>query len=163
MNHSKKQARILSRTHRKGVREGAFTVEFALCCGLFFMLLMAGIEFTRFMYARHSIDQAAYEAARIGIVPGKTPAMVADRANQILNATGVKNAVVTVSPSAFNNQTSEVTVRISAHYSDSSWMKPVFLATTQMISEVTLDHENKAYLVPEGSTLGNNDNAPIDL
>jgi Flp pilus assembly protein TadG len=90
MNHSKKQARILSRTHRKGVREGAFTVEFALCCGLFFMLLMAGIEFTRFMYARHSIDQAAYEAARIGIVPGKTPAMVADRANQILNATGVK-------------------------------------------------------------------------
>jgi hypothetical protein len=42
-------------------------------------------------------------------------------------------------------------------------MKPVFLATTQMISEVTLDHENKAYLVPEGSTLGNNDNAPIDL
>jgi Flp pilus assembly protein TadG len=157
------KARLGRKSADSLMRQGAFTVEFALCCGLFFMMLMAGIEFTRFMYARHSIDQAAYESARIGIVPGKTPAMVVARANQILNATGINNATVTVTPPAFTNQTSTVTVRISANYGDSSWMRPVFLATTQMISEITLDHENKAYLVPTGSTLGNNDGAPIDL
>ena len=54
-------------------RTGAFTVEFAICSGIFFTILLAGFEFARFMYARHSIEQAAYESARVGIVPGKTP------------------------------------------------------------------------------------------
>ena len=144
-------------------RQGAFTVEFAICCGLFFVVLMSSIEFTRFMYARHSVDQAAYEAARLGIVPGRTPAEVVARANQILNATGVRNATVTVTPSVFSSSTSTVTVRVRCSYADSSWMKPVFLANTDILSEITLDHENKAYLVPADGNIGNNNNEPIDI
>ena len=148
---------------RRADRQGAFTVEFAICCGLFFMVLMSSIEFTRFMYARHSVDQAAYEAARLGIVPGRTPTEVVARANQILNATGVRNAIVTVIPSVFTTSTSTVTVRVRCSYADSSWMKPVFLANTDIVSEITLDHENKAYLVPPGGNIGNNNNEPIDI
>lgn len=144
-------------------RQAAFTVEFALCSGLFFMILMSSIEFTRFMYARHSVDQAAYEAARLGIVPGRTAEEVVARAHQILNATGVRNASVTVTPSVFSSSTSTVTVRVRCSYADSSWMRPVFLANTDIVSEITLDHENKAYLVPAGGDLGNNDDEPIDI
>ena len=142
-------------------RMGAFTVEFAICSGLFFMILLSGFEFARFMYARHSIDQAAYEAARVGIVPGSTPSNVVARATQILNATGVRNATITVTPNAFSTSTVTVTVDIRCKYSDNSWLKPFFLANTDMVSTITLDHENKAYLVAAG-TVGNNDNAPID-
>lgn len=142
-------------------RLGAFTVEFAICSGLFFTILLAGFEFARFMYARHSVEQAAYESARVGIVPGKTVADVTAKANQILNATGVRNATITVTPTTFTTSTSAVTVEIRCKYSDNSWLKPVFLANTDMMSSMTLDHENKAYLVSAG-TVGDNDNEPID-
>lgn len=113
------------------------------------------------MYARHSIEQAAYEAARLGIVPGRTPAEVTAKARQILAATGVRNATITVTPTAFTTSTATVTVEIRCKYSDNSWLKPVFLTNTDMYSAMTLDHENKAYLVTSGD-VGNNDNEPID-
>ena len=119
-------------------RQGAFTVEFALCSGLFFMILLAGFEFSRFMYARHSVDQAAYEAARIGIVPGQSPAQVIARARQILNATGIRSATVNVQPAAFDGNTETVTVSITAPYADSSWLRPVFLAATNLSATIIL-------------------------
>jgi Flp pilus assembly protein TadG len=142
-------------------RLGAFTVEFAICSGLFFTILLAGFEFARFMYARHSVEQAAYESARVGIVPGKTLADVTAKANQILNSTGVRNAIINVTPTSFTTSTSTVTVEIRCKYSDNSWLKPLFLANTDMLATMTLDHENKAYLVSAG-TVGNNNNEPID-
>lgn len=159
MTSKNKTKRPVSR--KRNQRLGAFTVEFAICSGLFFTVLLAGFEFARFMYARHSVEQAAYESARVGIVPGKTVAEVTAKATQILNATGVRNATITVTPTTFTTSTSTVTVEIRCKYSDNSWLKPVFLANTDMVSTMTLDHENKAYLVSAGS-VGNNDDEPID-
>ncbi len=153
------QTRSRFRNHNR--RIGAFTVEFAICSGLFFTILLSGFEFARFMYARHSIEQAAYEAARVGIVPGKTPAQVVGKATQILNATGVRDATITVTPTVFTTSTATVTVSIRCKYSDNSWLKPIFLGNSDMVSAITLDHENKAYLITDGS-LGNNDNEPVD-
>ncbi len=46
---------------------------------------------------------------------------------------------------------------------DNSWMGPVFLVNTNLQSEVTLDHENKAFLVnARDPNMGDNDNEPID-
>jgi Flp pilus assembly protein TadG len=157
--------RISVKSSRRSARnrQGAYTVEFALCCGLFFMIMMAGIEFTRFMYAKHSVDQAAYEAARLGIVPGATPSQVTAVANRILGATGIRNSTVTVSPSTFNGSTSTVTVSIRCPYADNSWMGPVFLVNTNLQSDITLDHENKAFLVnTRDPNMGDNDNEPVD-
>jgi hypothetical protein len=125
-------------------------------------MILSSIEFTRFMYARHSVDQAVYEAARVGIVPGKTPTEVIATANRILNITGVRNATVTVTPTTFNSSTDTVRVTIRCNYADSSWLKPLFLKSAELYSELTLDHENKAYLVPEDGDVGGNDDAPID-
>ena len=113
------------------------------------------------MYARHSVEQAAYEAARLGIVPGKTSAEVITKAQQILSATGVRKATVTVTPTALTTSTSTVKVEIRCKYSDNSWLKPVFLSNTDLYSAMTLDHENKAYLVSAGD-VGDNNDEPID-
>jgi Flp pilus assembly protein TadG len=154
-------ARKVPRSAR--IRQGAYTVEFAVCCGLFFMIMMAGIEFTRFMYARHSVDQAAYEAARLGIVPGATPSQVSAAANRILGATGIRNSTVTVSPSTFDGSTSTVTVSIRCPYADNSWIGPMFIVDTNLESEITLDHENKAFLVnARDPNMGDNENEPVD-
>ena len=161
MNQIKNRTPFRAVLRQQRIRTGAFTVEFAICSGIFFTLLLAGFEFARFMYARHSVEQAAYESARVGIVPGKTPAEVQSRATQILNATGIRNATITVTPAAFTTSTASVTVEIRCRYADNSWLKPVFLANSDMVSTITLDHENKAYLVSAG-TIGNNNNEPID-
>jgi len=161
MNRTKTRNRLGYGKRSARLRLGAFTVEFAICSGIFFTMLLAGFEFARFMYARHSVEQAAYEAARVGIVPGKTLAEVRAKATQILNATGIRNPTITVTPSSFTTSTTTVTVEIRCKYSDSSWLKPVFLASSDMVSTITLDHENKAYLVTSGS-IGNNNNEPID-
>ncbi len=83
-------------------------------------------------------------------------------ATQILNATGVRDATITVTPTVFTTSTATVTVSIRCKYSDNSWLKPIFLGNSDMVSAITLDHENKAYLITDGS-LGNNDNEPVDL
>jgi Flp pilus assembly protein TadG len=129
--------------HRR--RIGAFTVEFAICSGLFFSILLSGFEFARFMYARHSIEQAAYEAARVGIVPGRTPAQVVAKATLILNATGVRNATITVTPTMFTTSTATVTVTIRCKYSDNSWLKPIFLGNSDLVSAITLDYGRFAW------------------
>ena len=155
-----RRARLIAQAKR---RQGAFTVEFAFCCGIFFVVMMAGIEFTRFMYARHSVDQAAYEAARVGIIPGNTPAQVRATANHILSATGIRGATVDITPSHFTDQTATVNVKIRCDYSENSWIGPVFLAGAKIESNLTLDHENKAYLVTQRDPgLGDNNNEPID-
>lgn len=152
-----------TRRNRSTNRTGAFTVEFAFCCGIFFMVMMAGIEFTRFMYARHSVDQAAYESARVGIIPGATPEQVETVARRILNATGIRGASVEVTPTTFDAQTATVNVKIKCDYSENSWIGPVFLVGAKIESDLTLDHENKAYLVTERDPdIGDNEDEPID-
>ncbi len=144
-------------------RRGAFTVEFALCCSIFFTVMMAGIEFARFMYARHSVDQAAYEGARVGIIPGATPEKVEQVARRILNATGIRGASIQVTPNRFDDQTAVVNVKIRCNYADNTWIGPMFLGNAIIESNLTLDHENKAYLVSERDPdIGDNDNEPID-
>ncbi len=153
------------RTRRKNAsgRRGAFTVEFAFCCGIFFTIMMAGIEFARFMYARHSVDQAAYEGARVGIIPGATTEEVELTARRILNATGIRGATVMITPEQFDDQTATVNVRIRCDYADNSWIGPIFLGGAVIESNLTLDHENKAYLVSERDPgVGDNENEPID-
>lgn len=148
---------------RSKLRLGAFTVEFAFCCGIFFVVMMAGIEFTRFMYARHSVDQAAYESARVGIIPGATPAQVEATARSILNATGIRGAIIDITPSRFDESTATVNVKIRCDYAENSWIGPVFLAGARIESDLTLDHENKAYLVTERDpNIGDNENEPVD-
>ncbi|XZE44889.1 TadE/TadG family type IV pilus assembly protein [Pirellulaceae bacterium SH467] len=145
-------------------RRGAFTVEFAFCAGIFFMILMAGVEFSRFMFARHSVDQAAYEGARAGIIPGATSSDVRQVATRILNATGIRKATIQVTPETINDNTAEVEVHIRCNYADSSWMGPLFLGAAVIETRLTLDHENKAYLVKERAPgIGDNDHEPIDI
>jgi Flp pilus assembly protein TadG len=162
-----RQVYRLGRRSRAGLpprsRNGAYTVEFALVCSLFFMVTFAGIEFSRFMYARHSVDQAAYEATRAGIVPGATAAQVLNTANRILNATGVRKATVQVTPATLDSNTQKVTVTIRCSYSDSSFMGPLFLGATQIESTMTLDHENSAYLPKAQVDIGDNLNEPQDI
>lgn len=149
----------------KAQRRGALSVEFAICASIFFVVVMAGFEFTRFMFARHSVDQAAYEAARVGIVPGKTVAQIRSQAQTFLSAAGIRNATITVTPAVITSATETITLEVQCDFVENSWIPPTFLRNAVINSTITLDHENKAYL-SSGQVvdqMGNNDEAPHDI
>ena len=79
-------------------RRGAAMIELALFLPVFFMITMATVETCRVLYLRQSLTIAAYECARIGIVPGMTRETLDDQCDVILRARNVKGAVLTTKP-----------------------------------------------------------------
>ncbi len=125
-------------------RRGATTVEFALTASIVFLLFFGLVEFARFHAVRHSLDQAAYEGARAGIVPGATAAQVRARAESVLRATGIRNETITVLPADFSSNAPEVTVTVESSYADNSWAASKFFTGVVLSAQSTLDREDGA-------------------
>ena len=140
-------------------------VEFAICASVFFMVIFACFELARYMYIQQAVDQTAYEAARQGVIVGADAEDVTGRAEELLQAYGVLFADVDVTPATIDESTGEITVRIQCSFADNSWITPKFVSGSDIITTVTLDHENQAYLISDEATedddLQNNDE-PLD-
>lgn len=65
-------------------------MELAICLPIFFMIIMASIETCRMIYVRQSLKIAAYECARIGIIPKMTRASLQDQCDAILQGRRIK-------------------------------------------------------------------------
>lgn len=135
----------VNRIHRPKSRRGALTVEFALVAPLAFMIVFGSVEMARLNMLLNSMENAAYEGARRGIVPGATTATVETEANQILQAVGAVNATVQVSPSIITNQTPEVTVSIAIPLDDNAWVTPRFTSGRTLTRSCTLTREVTAF------------------
>jgi Flp pilus assembly protein TadG len=133
------------RRHAALLRRGVVAVEFAFCASIVFFFFLTMIEVARFHVVRHSLDQAVYAGARVGIVPGATAADVNQSVADRLVAAGVYGATITVTPPVIDAATRTVTVRVAAPYEENSWTLPKFFADVDVVAEMTLDHENVAF------------------
>ena len=77
---------------------GAAMVEFAVCLPVFFLIAMATIETCRMIYLRQSLKIAAYECARLAIMPGVLPVDVQDLADVILLGRRIEHYTVDLQP-----------------------------------------------------------------
>ncbi len=134
-----RKARISNR--REFRRRGATVVEFAITAPLVFFFFFAILEFARANVIRHSIQCAAYEAARSAIVPGATADEARTAAFQILNAVSAINADVTLNPATITPQTPEITVTVDVPLDDNGWVAPMFFQGKTLTSSVTLSRE----------------------
>ncbi len=64
--------------NKKTVRVGAYVVEFAFVVIIFLMVLFAIMEYSRFIFIRQTIEQAAREGARFAVVSTDSPTVEAD-------------------------------------------------------------------------------------
>jgi Flp pilus assembly protein TadG len=122
-------------------RRGAVVVEFALTAGLLFMILFAAIEFMRVNTIVNSTENAAYEGARAGIVPGAKAKDVKDAAGGMLAAIGVRGAQIDVEPNAIQADTPEVTVTISVPLDNNSFIAPRYFLGKTLTKTCTLTRE----------------------
>jgi Flp pilus assembly protein TadG len=127
--------------HRHSARQGAVAVEFALTSGLLFLIVFIAIEFMRVNSIVNSAENAAYEGARAGIVPGAVADDVTTAANAIVKAIGVRNATVSLQPTVINDHTPEVTVTVAVPLDDNSFIAPRFFLGDTLTKTCTLSRE----------------------
>lgn len=123
------------------MRRGTTVVEFAVVAPLFFTLLFATIEFATLNTIRNTCNNAAYEAARVLVVPGAVAADGITEAERILAIVGVDAMTVTVEPSVIDQATQNVTVRVEVPYAENAILVPVFTGNVVLTSEFTLKTE----------------------
>jgi Flp pilus assembly protein TadG len=122
-------------------RRGAVVVEFALTAGLLFMILFASIEFMRVNTIVNSTENAAYEGARAGIVPGAKAKDAQDAAAAMLGAIGVRGAKIDVEPPAILPDTPEITVTIEVPLDNNSFIAPRYFLGKTLTKTCTLSRE----------------------
>ena len=136
-----KRRRLSSRSRRASGRCGATLVEFAFVLPLFFLVLLASIEFSRLNVMRHTANHAAYEAARTALVPGATAEEAIAAANQLLGIVGTRGATITVEPAVLTNETAEVTIDIDIPFNRNALLFPRFSRDRSLTASSTLRTE----------------------
>ncbi len=137
------------RTRVHQVRKGVVAVEFAMTAPLLFVLLCAAVEFSRINMIRNSVDNAAYEGARRGIVPGATTDDVREATQRVLDIVYVRGATLRVTPAVLGPQVSQVTVSVDIPIRSNGWIAPMFFNEGSLTSSCTLAREQfEAVIVP---------------
>jgi Flp pilus assembly protein TadG len=139
--------RNLPGAHR---RRGALTVEFALTVPILFAIVLGALEFSHINMVRNTIENAAYEGARHGIIPGASAADVQAEAERILNVIGVNAETVTVTPAQITNSTERVTVTVDVPLDSNGFIAPLFMRGRTMTRSITLTREKLDYIPIQG-------------
>lgn len=113
----------------------------AITLPILFLFVFTCVEFARMNVIRHSVDNAAYEAARRAIVPGATAADAESVARSILATVGTKGVSVSVTPAQIRLDTPEVRVDISVACDQNGFITPVFFRGKQLTGRSTLRRE----------------------
>ncbi|WP_428307471.1 TadE family protein [Lacipirellula sp.] len=131
MRHPSRNSKLVPR------RTGAAAVEFAIVAPIFFLLVVASLEFGRLNIIRHTADQAAYEAARHAMVPGATAAEATAKATSMLKIIGARDAKIKV----VGPTDDTVTVTIDIPMLTNGWITPKFTKATTIHATSTLKTE----------------------
>ena len=81
---------------KRNPRRGVAAVEFAVLLPVFVLLVLGTIEATSMIFLQQTLEIAAYEGARVGLVPDSTAGNVEGAARQILDARNVHGSTTTV-------------------------------------------------------------------
>lgn len=133
--------RNLRRSDPSDARAGSVTVETAIVLPVLFAIMFASVDCARLNMLRNSAQNAAYEGARSAIVPGASAADAKSAANKVLNAVGVKNYTVAVSPTTITSTTDKVTVTITVPLMNNSWMASSAKTTKNLVRSCTMTIE----------------------
>ena len=97
-------------------RSGAAMVEFALTLPLLLTIVLGTIETCSMLHLKQTLHIAAYEAARVALVPKTTAAQVSYAAQAILTDRKVQGSSIAISPSSFSTApiSSYITVTVTA-------------------------------------------------
>ena len=123
-------------------RRGAVLVEFAITAPILFMIVFASFEFSRVNMLRNTIENAACEGARRGIVPGATALACEQSAQKLLDIVRVNNSTVVATPNPITATTEEVTVVVTVPLDVSNgYLMPRYFLGREIKATITLPRQ----------------------
>jgi Flp pilus assembly protein TadG len=112
---------------------------------VFFLLVLAMIEYGRMVMVQQIITNGAREGARAAVLDGATTSGVNSSVSTYCTNGGVKNVSVTVTPDPPSNAASgdPVTVRVSVGFSQVSWLpSPMYLGGKTLNASAVMRRES---------------------
>jgi len=102
--------------NRRRKKLGAATVEVAICLPIFLVIIFGVIECCDLIFLRQGVLQAAYEGARVSIVPKSKTENVVEQVERILVQRGIRASAIRIVPTDFENASfgTEVMVEVEA-------------------------------------------------
>ena len=132
--------RLRSRKSRNQ-RKGAAAVELAVTFPLLMLVLFALFEITRANMMIHTAEAAAYECARLCIVPGANVDDGITAARQVLRTSGVGTSTIQVTPADLSADSESVSVTVSVRFGDNSIFTPTFMSGAPFVKTCELQRE----------------------
>ena len=90
---------------------------------------------------QHACESAAYEGARVGIVPGVTIERIENAVGFVMGSVGVSTYEVRVSPNKIKDDTEKVTVEVEADLRKNSIMSQLFIKDLRLRGVCELTRE----------------------
>ena len=140
-----KQAPQFRRTRRK-TRKGAVAVEFAITAGLAFLFFFGAFEFSRVAMIRGTVDNAIYEGARLGIIPGSTAADVEKKVREILGFSLVRVADITVQPNPILFDSKTISVKVDLPLDRNTFSPAKFFGGKSIVRSIQMKREASRFV-----------------
>lgn len=124
-------------------RSGVAAVEFAVVSPLLLFFVFATIEITRAIYLQQSLTVAAYEGARVALLPNTDPGNVLAASQRILESRKIQGASVKVVPIDFNSADfgDPIQVEVTAPLGENGFFNRFFSANQMFSGTVTMMKE----------------------
>lgn len=124
-------------------RGGAAAVEAAICIPVVIVLMLGTLEISAGIYLKESLTVAAYEGVRAGVKRRSTYADVVGRCQDVLDARGVTDGTIVVTPSDFSalQALDPVTVRVTAPSAGNCVMIFDHMVNREVSAEVVMARE----------------------
>ena len=123
-------------------RSGVAAVEFAIAATVLFLVISVSLEFSRMNMIRHSVDNAAYEGARAGIILNASADNVRDVANGVMATVRARGVTVDVTPNTIEDDTPEVVVTVSVPAAQNGFVTPRFFAGRSFVGTCRLTRDD---------------------
>jgi Flp pilus assembly protein TadG len=122
------------------LRSGAAIVEVALTLPLLILISLATLDTCKVMFVRQSAKIAAYECARVAIIPGATTQLLESQCRAFLTPRGVSQYAITISePGLANLRKGQLlTVSISVPAKENSLGASWFYRDRNFVESVTI-------------------------
>ncbi|QDT09243.1 TadE-like protein [Planctomycetes bacterium K23_9] len=129
-------------TSRRSARMGAAVVELAVCIPILVIVVVATTDACTMFHVQQNLKVAAYEGARVGIVPQAEAENVSYQCESLLDAQGVNGFSIAMEPSDPGTLKAGdyFTVTISADFKDNALVGGLFADKT-LTRSVTLRAE----------------------
>jgi len=130
---------ISGRCYRKGVA----AVEFAIVAPVLLIILLGTIETCTMIFLQQSLTIAAYEAARVTVVPNTKTSEVNAAATRLLSRRRVKGFTIKITPSNFQAASygTFIRVEVAAPCNENSPISPFYFNSKTLTGSVEVMKE----------------------